>query len=126
MRTLLHAFDSLGFLPRAIALAGALLAMTTVGVGCADSEDDPPPAQEDAFTGVDFPSGSDIPDESSWAIGMINKACDLDRSVLAGAQGSITRASGGVLYKAKRNGAVIASASATSTFIGAQKRCLQK
>jgi hypothetical protein len=125
MRTVLHAFDSLGFLTRATVLAAALL-VSTLGVGCADAEDDPPPAQEDAFTGINFPSASDIPDESSWAIGMINKACDLDRSVLSGAQGSITRVEGGVIYEAKRNGAVIASASATSTFIGAQKRCLQK
>ena len=116
MRTSFNAFGSF------FAVALTTIALSTV-VGCAGSDESEDNAQADeAAFSFDMPT--ETPSESGWAIGMINRACDLDRSVLAGATGSMTQTDDGVIYKASRNGRVIASAWASSKWIGASKKCL--
>jgi hypothetical protein len=125
MRNHFHIFGST-FITRVAALALGALAIASVG--CADSEEDSrPEQQEEDFTAFPaMPSASDIPTEGSWALGMIGTACDLDRAFFNGAVGSATPVSDGVVYKATRSGGLIASAGASNKTIFAQKKCLSK
>lgn len=77
------------------------------------------------FAGAfNFPS-SDIPDDSQWAKAMTERACKVkfNKSTV----GTIDKAKNGVVYSVfNKNGEMIASAWAKSTFILAKKKCLMK
>lgn len=93
------------FIARFAALA--LGALTLTSVGCAATEEPTDEGEQtEAFTS--FPS--DFPDDSGWARAMIKRACGLAPGSLDAAEGSITRTSDGVVYKATVSNRVVASA----------------
>lgn len=105
--------------------AFALCALAAASVGCAGAEDDgSEPVEQDEGAIVNIPSN--YPSDSDWALGRIRSACGLNRAALEDAEGSISRSSSGVLYEAKIDGELVASASARNTTIFAKVTCQSK
>ena len=68
------------------------------------------------FAYSNFPSIGNIPTSSEWAVGMTQMACDV--TLPNNAVGEIIKNNGDVTYNVySQSGELVASASATSTFI---------
>jgi hypothetical protein len=83
------------------------------------------PAYAQAF---DFPSmPTDAPNESQWAIGMVQSACNV-RLGGRGYHGTINRTGRGreVIYRVYSGNRLVASALASSKTIFAKKVCLRR
>ena len=73
----------------------------------------------------DFPNTGDIPNDNQWSKAMTSRACNV--KFQKSDVGTIDDAKKGVVYTVyNKDGVVLASAWASSTFVLAKKKCLMK